>query len=172
MSSIGGGQSLDRAVGIFTICVIVHETTLTGYVTPEWQSTLGYAYTDARVTSATSTTVVPGNRIQLVPLNQFSWWNKYQFTPVWSGALGVVYFSDSFASSDDSVKLPGFVRFDAAVYAKINEMWRAQANIENIFVPASRRRSARFQKCKIAALVGAQDFLGIEARITACRCLY
>jgi catecholate siderophore receptor len=108
------------------------ETTLNGYVTPEWQSTLGYAYTDARVTSATSTTVVPGNRIQLVPLNQFSWWNKYQFTPVWSGALGVIYFSDSFASSDDSVKLPGFVRFDAAVYAKINEMWRAQVNIENI----------------------------------------
>ena len=109
------------------------ETTLNGYVTPEWQSTVGYACTDARVTSATSTTVVPGNRIQLVPLNQFSWWNKYQFTPVWSGALGVVYFSDSLASSDDSVKLPGFVRFDAAVYAKINEMWRAQVNIENIF---------------------------------------
>src|SRR6478735_5793580 len=102
------------------------ETTLTGYVTPDWQSTLGYAYTDARVTSATSTTIVPGNRIQLVPLNQFSWWNKYQFTPVWSAAVGAIYFSDSFASSDDSVKLPGFVRFDAAVYTKINETWRAQ----------------------------------------------
>ena len=109
------------------------ETTLTGYVTPNWQSTLGYAYTDARVTSATSATIVPGNRIQLVPLNQFSWWNKYQFTPVWSAAVGAIYFSDSFASSDDSVKLPGFVRFDAAVYAKINEMWRAQINVENIF---------------------------------------
>ena len=109
------------------------ESSLTGYITPDWQSTFGYAYTDARVTGATSATIVPGNRIQLVPLNQFSWWNKYQFTPVWSAALGVVYFSDSFASSDDSVKLPGWVRFDAAVYAKINEMWRAQINIENIF---------------------------------------
>lgn len=109
------------------------ETTLNGYVTPEWQSTLGYAHTDARVMSATSATIVAGNRIQLVPLNQFSWWNKYQFTPVWSAALGVVYFSDSFASSDDSVKLPSFVRFDAAVYAKINEMWRAQINVENLF---------------------------------------
>jgi len=109
------------------------ETSLTGYITPEWQSTLGYAYTDARVTGATSTTIVPGNRIQLVPLNQFSWWNKYQFTPVWSAALGVVYFSDSFASSDDSVRLPGWVRFDAGIYAKINETWRAQINIENIF---------------------------------------
>src|SRR5262245_49154137 len=33
-------------------------------------------------------------------------------------------------------------------------------------------RSARFQECKIAALVGAEDFLDIEARITACRRLY
>ena len=47
--------------------------------------------------------------------------------------LGVIYFSDSFASSDDTVRLPGFVRFDAAVYAKIDETWKAQLNIENIF---------------------------------------
>ena len=37
------------------------------------------------------------------------------------------------ASSDDTVRLPGFVRFDAAVYAKIDETWSAQLNIENIF---------------------------------------
>jgi catecholate siderophore receptor len=109
------------------------ETALTGYITPEWQSVFGYAYTDARITSATSPTIVPGNRVQLVPYNQFSWWNKYQINPTWAAALGVIYFSDSFASSDDSVRLPGFVRFDAAVYAKIDEMWRVQLNVENIF---------------------------------------
>src|SRR5215475_7475880 len=109
------------------------ESALTGYVTDAWQSTLGYAYTDARITSATSATIVPGNRVQLVPYNQFSFWNKYQIDPRWGVGLGVIYFSDSFASSDDSVKLPGFVRFDAAVYVKINETWRAQVNIENIF---------------------------------------
>jgi catecholate siderophore receptor len=109
------------------------ETALNGYVTDSWQSTLGYAYTNARVTSATSTTIVAGNRIQLVPYNQFSWWNKYQITPVWGAGLGFIYFSDSFASSDDTVKLPGFFRVDAAIYLKINEMWRAQLNVENIF---------------------------------------
>ena len=31
------------------------------------------------------------------------------------------------------MKLPGFVRFDAGVYAKIDEHWRAQLNVENIF---------------------------------------
>ena len=77
--------------------------------------------------------IVAGNRVQLVPYNQLSLWNKYQIDPVWSAALGVIYFSDSFASSDDTVRLPGFVRFDAAVYRKINETWRAQLNVENIF---------------------------------------
>ncbi|WJR75479.1 TonB-dependent siderophore receptor [Bradyrhizobium sp. NP1] len=109
------------------------EASLVGYITPAWQSSLAYAYTDARITSATSATVVPGNRVQLVPYNQFAWWNKYQFTPIWSAALGVIYFSDSFASSDDTVRLPGFVRFDAAVYAQIDQNWRAQLNVENIF---------------------------------------
>jgi catecholate siderophore receptor len=109
------------------------ETELKGYVTDEWQSSLGYAYTDARVTSDTSATIVKGNRVQLVPFSQFSWWNKYQINPVWAAALGVIYFSDSFASSDDTVKLPGFVRFDAAVYAKITENWKAQLNVENVF---------------------------------------
>jgi catecholate siderophore receptor len=72
-------------------------------------------------------------RIQLVPFNQFSWWNKYQFTPVWAASVGLIYFSDSFASSDDGVKLPGFFRVDAGVFTKINETWRAQFNIENVF---------------------------------------
>ncbi len=45
----------------------------------------------------------------------------------------MIYFSDSFASSDDTVRLPGFVRVDAAVYAKLSEHWRMQLNVENIF---------------------------------------
>jgi catecholate siderophore receptor len=109
------------------------EAGLTGYVTDEWQSSLAYAYTDARITGATSATVVPGNRVQLVPYNQFAWWNKYQINPVWAAAVGVIYFGDSFASSDDTVRLPSFVRFDAALYATIDEHWRAQLNVENIF---------------------------------------
>jgi catecholate siderophore receptor len=118
------------------------ETALTGYMTNNWQTTFGYAYTDARVGSDTnaSTAAVPppptilkGNVVQLVPFNQFSWWNKYQLDPTWAAAIGVIYFSDSYASSDDTVRLPGFVRFDAGVYARINDNWRAQLNIENIF---------------------------------------
>jgi len=109
------------------------EASLVGYVTPAWQSSLAYAYTDARITSATSPTIVPGNRVQLVPYNQFAWWNKYQINPIWGASLGIIYFSNSYASSDDTVRLPGFVRFDAGLFATIDEHWRAQLNIENIF---------------------------------------
>ena len=114
------------------------EANLNGYVTNAWQSALGYAYTDARIANDLTATsaafpVVAGNRVQLVPLHQFSWWNKYQINPTWGAGLGVIYFSDSFATSDDTVRLPGFVRFDAAVYLKINETWKAQLNVENLF---------------------------------------
>ena len=109
------------------------EASLVGYITPAWQSSLAYAYTDAHITSATSATIVPGNRVQLVPYNQFAWWNKYQINSIWAAALGVIYFSNSYASSDDTVRLPGFVRFDAGIFATIDEHWRAQLNIENIF---------------------------------------
>ena len=114
------------------------EASLVGYVTDAWQSSLAYAYTDARIANdLTATTVslpvLAGNRVQLVPYNQFAWWNKYQFTQMWSAGLGIIYFGNSFATSDDTVRLPSFVRFDAAVYAKIDETWSAQLNIENIF---------------------------------------
>lgn len=109
------------------------ETALNGTITNDWQATLGYAYTDARVTSQSTPTIVVGNRVQLVPYNQVSLWNKYQINPMWAAAVGVIYFGDSYASSDDTVRLPGFVRVDAAVYLKINEQWRAQLNVENIF---------------------------------------
>jgi catecholate siderophore receptor len=102
-------------------------------VTDAWQAVLGYAYTDARIANDLSTTVIAGNIVQLVPLHQLSLWNKYQITPMWGAALGVIYFSDSFATSDDTVRLPGFVRFDSALYLKINETWKAQFNVENLF---------------------------------------
>jgi catecholate siderophore receptor len=114
------------------------EASLNGYITDLWQSQLGYAYTDARIAkdltaSGVTPPIVAGNRVQLVPYNQVAWWNKYQFTPMWSAGLGVIYFGDSFATNDDTVKLPGFVRFDAAVYVKIDQTWSAQLNVENIF---------------------------------------
>lgn len=92
----------------------------------------GYAYTNAQIVSATSTAILPGYRIGLVPYNTVSLWNRYQFTPSWGAGVGVIYSSDFYASSDDSVLLPGFTRFDAAVYYQISEKWGAQLNVQNV----------------------------------------
>jgi catecholate siderophore receptor len=39
---------------------------------------------------------------------------------MWSAGLRVIYFGDSFATNDDTVRLPSFVRSDAGVYARID----------------------------------------------------
>jgi catecholate siderophore receptor len=114
------------------------EASLVGYVTDAWQSSLAYAYTDARIAhDLTAPTValpiLAGMRVQLVPYNQFAWWNRYQIDASWGVGLGIIYFGDSFATSDDTVRLPGFVRFDTALYLKIDQNWSAQLNIENLF---------------------------------------
>jgi len=114
------------------------EISLNGYVTDRWQSQLGYAYTDARIAKDLTAPnvalpILAGNRVQLVPFNQLAWWNKYQFTDSWSAGLGIIYFDDSFATSDDTVRLPAFWRFDAGIYARIDEHWKAQLTVENIF---------------------------------------
>jgi len=109
------------------------EASLTGYVTDAWQITGGYAYTDARITSNNSATIIAGNRVGLVPYNTFSLWNKYRFTEQWAAGLGVIHYSNFFASSDDTVLIPEFTRVDAAVYFRLDKTWRAQLNIENLF---------------------------------------
>jgi catecholate siderophore receptor len=109
------------------------EASLAGYVTDDWQVTGGYAYTDSRITSPTSGTIVTGNRVGLVPYNTFSLWNRYQFSPVWAAGIGVIHYTNFYASSDDTVRLPEWTRVDAAIYFRLNDMWRAQLNIENLF---------------------------------------
>jgi catecholate siderophore receptor len=95
--------------------------------------TAGYAYTDARVVGATSATIVAGNRVALVPYNQISLWNRYDFTENWGAGVGVIKMSIFYASSDDTVLLPAYTRVDGAVFYRLNKNLRAQLNVENIF---------------------------------------
>ena len=62
----------------------------------------GYAYTDARITGDLSATVRAGNRVALVPYNQFIIWNRYDFNDMWGVGLGVISMSNFYATSDDT----------------------------------------------------------------------
>ncbi|WP_164212875.1 TonB-dependent receptor domain-containing protein, partial [Stenotrophomonas maltophilia] len=68
----------------------------------------------------------------LVPFNSVSLWNKFAVTPEFSIGIGYIYQTHTFASSDDTVRLPGYNRFDLGLFYQINESTRAQVNIENV----------------------------------------
>jgi catecholate siderophore receptor len=103
-----------------------------GTVTEGWQVAGGYAYTDARILRNISATIVAGNTVGLVPSNTLTVWNKFDITPNWALGVGVINQSHAFASSDNTVRLPGFTRVDAGAFFRLGEHLRAQVNIENL----------------------------------------
>jgi catecholate siderophore receptor len=107
------------------------ETSLNGSITRAWNVLGGYAYQNARVTSATIAAPA-GARIAQVPRNTFSLWNNYRFDGKWAAGLGLIHRSDMFAAIDDRVILPGYARADAAVFYTINDKLALQTNIENL----------------------------------------
>jgi catecholate siderophore receptor len=108
------------------------EFSANGKITENWNLIAAYSFQDAKIISNTST-ATKGKRVALVPQNTASIWNKYDFTPKFAAGLGIVSQSSQFAAVDNSVKLKGFTRFDAAIYYKINPSYRIQLNVENLF---------------------------------------
>ena len=104
-----------------------------GYVTDWWSIAGGYAFTDARITNRLSDTILPGNLVGLVPLNSFTVWNKFDIDPHFSVGVGFINQSHTFASSDNTVRLPSYSRVDLGLFYRFSEHVRAQVNIENLF---------------------------------------
>ncbi len=104
-----------------------------GYLTDWWSVAGGYAFTDARISSDLSSTIVAGNFVGLVPLNTVTLWNKFDIDEQLSLGIGVINQSHSFATSDNTVRLPSYTRFDLGLFYVVNENVRAQVNIENLF---------------------------------------
>ena len=103
-----------------------------GSVTSRWDIAAGLALQDAKVVSATAAGRA-GAKVPLVPAKSFSLWNKYSLSPQFAVAGGAVYQARMFAAVDNTVTLPGFTRFDGAIYTNIAHAVRAQLNVENIF---------------------------------------
>ncbi|MGX2039628.1 TonB-dependent receptor [Methylocaldum sp. MU1018] len=109
------------------------ELGLSGNITDQWRIIGGYAYQDAKITESLSASAPKGNRAALVPEHTFSLWNRYDFTSHWGVGLGAVYRSEMYAATDNLVTLPGFLRFDGAVYYTLNDNVQVQVNVENLF---------------------------------------
>ena len=111
------------------------ELEISGYVTDDWQVFGGYALTDSNILFAGdgANDPEPGDRVESTPLHTFSMWNKYQVSQRWGAGLGVIHQSSWFAQAQNDVRIPGYTRFDGAIYYDHDETWSAQLNVENLF---------------------------------------
>ena len=108
------------------------EAEVSGAVTRAWTLGGGYAYQNARITSAT-TAAPSGAIVPLVPRHTFTLWNKYQVTSRFGLGLGVAHRSDVFAAIDNKVTLPGYTKVDTAAYFRLAERWKLQAHFDNLW---------------------------------------
>lgn len=114
------------------------ELSMTGKITDKWSIFGGYAYQDGEITkqqgSGTSG-IQQGTELGQTPKHTFSLWNRYDFNETWGAALGVISRSEMYALTptvSTSTVLPGYTRYDAAVYGKFSENLRLQVNLENL----------------------------------------
>lgn len=108
------------------------ELGLSGKLSRDWSMMAGYAYQDAKITKTQSATALAGATLAQVPRHSASLWNRYDFSPVVGVGLGVVYRSALYASTDNTVTIPGFTRLDAALFYTISKNLKMQLNIENL----------------------------------------
>jgi catecholate siderophore receptor len=101
-------------------------------VSDRWQISAGYSWQKAEITETTAA-APEGREVPLVPRHQFSLWNRYDVTDRLGVGLGVVARTRMFASISNDVVLPGYMRFDGAIFYEIADGIRAQLNVENLF---------------------------------------
>jgi len=110
------------------------ELTLNGNLTDRYSVLAGYNYVDAELTKAQDG-IDKGTTLGNVAKHNFSIWNKYEFNSTWSAAVGMIGRGEMYAATptnSSSVTIPGWIRMDAAAYARIDEKTRIQFNIENL----------------------------------------
>lgn len=104
-----------------------------GEVLPRLQLTGAYTYLDAEFTRNASGGIRAGNRVPNTPRHIATMFGRYAVTDALGLGLGVVHQSARFATGDNRVRLPGYTRFDGAVYWTVSERLQVQANVENLF---------------------------------------
>jgi catecholate siderophore receptor len=122
------------------------ELGVAGKITSKWSVFGGYAYQDGEITEDIlafnsngtrnpSNDVHKGSDLAQTPEHTFSLWNRYDINEMWGVALGMISRSEMYAAvptATQSTVLPGYTRYDAAIFAKFSEKLRLQVNLENL----------------------------------------
>ncbi len=104
----------------------------TGSFVPRWNMIAAYAYQDGKITRSLSATAPAGAVLANLPKHSLSLWNRYDLSSRFGAGLGLIYRSDLFTATDNSVVLPSYVRVDAAAYWALSARFGAQLNVENL----------------------------------------
>ena len=114
------------------------ELGIMGNVTEKWSLFGGIAFQDGEITkqqgSGTSA-ILKGAELGQTPDRTLSLWNKYKINEMWAVGLGIVSTSDRYALSPtatQSTVLPGYTRYDAAIFGQFSDKLRMQLNVENL----------------------------------------
>ncbi len=124
------------------------QASVAGRLTRDWQVFGGYTYLDAEIVKASVLDGTQGKVPANTPKNSASIWTAYNLTREWQAGTGLVYMSDRFASNNNAVEVPTYLRWDAMV-AYVQPKWSVQLNVFNItnrlnydaLIPSDRGRS-------------------------------
>lgn len=109
------------------------ELGLSGRVRAGWQVLTAYTLQDSRVRQSLSALAPAGAMMPHVPRHNLAVWNRWTLDTHWSMAMGLSGRSGMYASTDNTVRLPGYARWDAALFYAPSSRWRVQLNVENLF---------------------------------------
>jgi len=119
-----------------------------GRLSRSWQVFAGYTHLDARIVKSSSLDATQGNRLANTPEDSASAWVSYTPVHEWELGTGLTYLSDRYASNNNAVLAPDYVRWDAMV-AYHQKKYDIRLNLLNLtnrlnyeqLIPSDRGRS-------------------------------
>jgi catecholate siderophore receptor len=86
-----------------------------GRITRNWQVLAGYTHLDAKIVKASAADATEGNTLANTPKDSASAWTVYNVGRQWEFGTGLTYLSQRFASNNNAVTVPDYVRWDATI---------------------------------------------------------
>ncbi len=105
------------------------EVDLSGSLRPGWKVFASYTLNLARITQSNNFAI--GNRPANIPKHAASIWTSYDLGRGFTIGGGAFHVGQRYATEDNSVQLPSYVRLDAMLAYKSKE-WEASLNLSNL----------------------------------------
>lgn len=107
------------------------EISVAGRITPEWNIIAGYTYIDSVIESSNTPAEV-GRQLLNTPRNTATVWTSYDLPFGLQLGGGATHISSRFGNNTNTVKIPGYTRYDLAASYLITQGLQARLNILNL----------------------------------------